>query len=374
MSGPGSVRSGDADIRARIYEAALIPELWSSVLAEISEEIGAFGGGVISMDLERPSLSRFIASGEVENLLSRFFSEGWCEQNARMDAGIRNGVAFQPRFITEEDIFRPSDRYLETPMYRDFLIGIDAGRSAGTVVRHVDGVVAVFSFERRMEDGPLAPEARALLDRCRAHLARASVLAERLAFERAAASVETLGALGIPGVVLGRNCRIVAANHLLQARSDIVIGAADRFALKDGSADGLLSVALEGVLARAKVGTIPLRDEAGMLRTIANVIPLERSARDIFSRGSALVVLVDRAPSESDLGAPLMALFDLTVAEAAVAADIARGLTVAEIADRRQRSRETIRSQVKSILHKTGCARQSEMATLIARLHGPLRP
>lgn len=52
----------------------------------------------------------------------------------------------------------------------------------------------------------------------------------------------------------------------------------------------------------------------------------------------------------------VQSLFDLTAAELAIASDIAAGLTVAQIAQKSQRSVNTVRNQLSSILHKTGAA------------------
>jgi len=61
----------------------------------------------------------------------------------------------------------------------------------------------------------------------------------------------------------------------------------------------------------------------------------------------------------------LTGLFDLTGAEVHVASGIATGGSVEEIAAARAVSRETVRTQLKSILAKTGTSRQVELALLL---------
>jgi|TARA_Y100000991_G_scaffold204253_1_gene179627 DNA-binding CsgD family transcriptional regulator len=66
-------------------------------------------------------------------------------------------------------------------------------------------------------------------------------------------------------------------------------------------------------------------------------------------------------------------LFDLTSAEARVAAAIAEGSDLKSLADRLSLSVETVRGQLKSVFRKTGTRRQNELAARIL-LSPALRP
>src|SRR5262249_37832765 len=62
-------------------------------------------------------------------------------------------------------------------------------------------------------------------------------------------------------------------------------------------------------------------------------------------------------------------LYGLTDAEAAVVEGLVRGLTLRQIAAERRASIHTVRTQMKSVLSKTGAGRQAELVRQI--LHGP---
>ena len=64
-------------------------------------------------------------------------------------------------------------------------------------------------------------------------------------------------------------------------------------------------------------------------------------------------------------------LFDLTPAEARVARGVAEGLTLDAIGNKASISRETVRSQLKAVLAKTGVNRQADLAALLAGLRLP---
>ena len=61
----------------------------------------------------------------------------------------------------------------------------------------------------------------------------------------------------------------------------------------------------------------------------------------------------------------LSRLYSLTNSEAQIATDIALGLEPQFIAERDNRSANTVRTQLKSVYRKTGCCRQNELAALI---------
>ena len=117
---------------------------------------------------------------------------------------------------------------------------------------------------------------------------------------------------------------------------------------------------------------MPIREAAGgRVTAVLQIIPIRRSAHDVFGSSSAIVVLSE--PRQEGREATLVqSLFDLTATELAVANDIAAGLTVAQIAHKARRSVHTVRNQLASILQKTGCSRQSELVILMNQLSGRL--
>ena len=82
----------------------------------------------------------------------------------------------------------------------------------------------------------------------------------------------------------------------------------------------------------------------------------------------AVVFVHDAAEERTDEHELLRSEFGLTGAEAQVAMHIASGLRVQDIADLRSVKPNTIRSQLKSIFHKTHTHRQSQLGALIASL------
>ncbi len=111
-----------------IYEAAIIPERWASVLGSISRAVGAKGGVFFGVSTVATS---WVASESLQEAMEAFVSEGWALRNTRMEAGLKRGLHLTPRFITEDDYY-PGEVEREA-IYHQFSspagLGILRGRS-----------------------------------------------------------------------------------------------------------------------------------------------------------------------------------------------------------------------------------------------------
>jgi DNA-binding CsgD family transcriptional regulator len=103
-------------------------------------------------------------------------------------------------------------------------------------------------------------------------------------------------------------------------------------------------------------------------RLLVMNVPISGALPLGVARPAAAVLVVDGdSRKEPDL-AILRELFSLTPAEARVTGRLALGRSVDEIALETGVSIETVRSQVRSILSKTGTTRQGELISLVLRM------
>jgi DNA-binding CsgD family transcriptional regulator len=86
----------------------------------------------------------------------------------------------------------------------------------------------------------------------------------------------------------------------------------------------------------------------------------------------ALIMVKRPFGRQRDLDRHLMQLFGLSPAEAQVSISLAEGLSPADIAEQRQVAEGTVRVQVKTIMAKLGCRRQTQIAAAVLSLP-PLR-
>ncbi|MBU1347709.1 MAG: LuxR C-terminal-related transcriptional regulator [Alphaproteobacteria bacterium] len=351
------------DFIDRIYECSVVPELWPGVLDDLAAMTESHGGLLFSAR----KVLHWTASDTVREVFSDYVNDGWFTRCSRRVCIMS---ADEPAFFTEQD-FWSEDQMGTDPIYRDFFRPRGLGWSAGTGLRIPSGDNIVFSVERSFERGPMEPEHVERLNALRPHLARSALLSARLGLQRAEGAAEALTALRLPALVLDDAGCVVQANEMIQAHADrILIGAGNRIALSDKAANVRLAESLAGMGAPdgAASFSLPLRDGVGQAVGVLHVLPVARSAHDIFGRGYALLVLTpigaDRSPSV-DL---LRSLFDLTRSEARIAGGLAAGRSVEDIASEGQVAVTTVRSQVRRVLEKTGCGRQAEVTALLAGL------
>jgi DNA-binding CsgD family transcriptional regulator len=205
----------------------------------------------------------------------------------------------------------------------------------------------------------------------RPHLARSAFVTARLGLQRAKGAGETLTLMGLPALLLDEGGAVLEANHLMEALSDHVQWRArDRIALTDGRANELLWASLEALdtAPELPVRSFPLRDGDNTATMVVHIIPVRRSAHDIFTRSYALLVVTPVAAPRAPPIELVRSLFDLTPSEARVARGLAIGETLEEIAATGGVAISTVRTQLRLVMEKTGCTRQAEVVALLANL------
>ncbi|MGV8929301.1 MAG: helix-turn-helix transcriptional regulator [Brevundimonas sp.] len=350
-----------AELIDRIYECSVVPELWPGVLDDLAELTDARGGLLFSAH----KTLGWTASETVRDVFDEYVSEGWFERCSRRVCLMSQ---VQPSFFVEQDFWN-EDQLGADPIYRDFFRPHGLGWSAGTGLRIPTGDNIVFSIERAFERGPIEPEYVDRLNVLRPHLARSALISARLGLKRAHGATEALTALGLPALLLDQAGRVLETNEEVAAVSDCIqVGPRNRLILSDKRANERLAEALAAIEAapEAQSCTFPLRDTFGTPMAVLHMIPIRRSAHDIFGQSYALLVVTPltnhRAPSIE----LMHSLFDLTPSEARVARGLAIGQSPEEIAIAGGVAITTVRSQLRRVLEKTGCSRQSEVAALLA--------
>ena len=98
---------------------------------------------------------------------------------------------------------------------------------------------------------------------------------------------------------------------------------------------------------------------------VAHVIPLRRTARDLFVHCAGVLVISPVTLPKAPPVELVQSLFDLTAAEARVAPSLTMGQTVDEIASENGVSSHSVRTQVRGVLEKTGSRRQADVIALL---------
>lgn len=346
-----------------IYEAAIVPEGWPAVLrdtARIASCREALLGTVLHDD------ARFVAS-------SPEFTEGYEEVLRRIPFAVNERaqrLLVQGRFgfITDDDVFS-RDEIAREPVYRDILIPAGYGSGVATVIAAPTGDTTIVHCERSFAEGTVDGQAIAALDRLRPHFARAGLLGRRLAMERARAASQALELMGLPAAVLGLRGHVLDANALFQElMPGVFLDRAARFTLAHSPADEMLAQVIAGFSRTdlpQPVRSVPVPSHRGASPMVVHVAPVRGRARDIFSFAGAIVVATPVAAGAGPDAGLIAGLFDLTPAEARLAAAIAAGHPPRDAALRLGVTEATARTTLKRILAKTGTRRQADLVGLL---------
>lgn len=349
----------------RIYEAASFPSRWVDVLESLEKLAGAAGSGLFSMDLALTSEEiSYIATRNAEKSMRELVSTDWRFKNNRPALGMKFNT---PRFGTTYDLMSKAD--LERDEFRHgFLIPRGLDEELGTVILAPDGKAVVISLVRAHGAARYKRETVDVFTRLRPHLARSIMLATRAGLRQSEITAQVLSALGVPAVILTGGGAVVAANEAFpfdtvyfttDARNRLtpLVSASDRL-LKDAITDSLMERA-------STPKSFPIFGLEEAQPYIADLLPMPGDAQDLFSRARFVLILTKLATPTPPPVSVLRALYDLTPTEAEVARALAYGETVGAISGERERSRETIRAQLKTIFDKTGTSRQTELVSLL---------
>ena len=342
---------------AGMYEAAVYPSLWGSVLTHICDATGFELAVLFSSD---GSSQNSVVTPSGVDLFSKFLAGGWQDRNERMHRMLAMG---QHGFVHDHDVFSP-DEIDEVPIYRDFLQPNGLGFGAGTFVQSPRDSQMILSLEQRREKGLVRPETIEVLDMIRPHLARAVMLTIEVQKRQTELTLQGLAAIGIPAAVITGNAKLVAANNqFTDLESQVFFRAFDRMRLRDQGANRVFEDALRslGTDAAEVVRSIPVPSTETDPASVVHLLPLRNEAMGFATEGAAILFVSQAIENREVSHALLRGLYDLTKAEAKLASCILQGQGLKAASATLGISYETARTVAKALYAKTGSAGQSDL-------------
>ena len=348
----------------QIYEAAVLPDRWPTILHSVASQIGARGGVFMSTSIDGVQA---MVSPELELHLADYVAEGWAADPERTAPLIADQF---PGFRAETD-YRTVAEIEALPAHAEFLDqrGLIAGTA--TAIQGTRDRSLFLAFEG-FPSHESAAAAKPFLDPLRPHFARAISLTA-LHVERTQVVVDSLALAGAAAAVVGRQGRLRAANAGFIARmADRMIEGPSGLRFTDPFLHRQFEIALERHRAsQGSVQSVAIRDLSGAPPFAIHLLPIKGAARDLCESDGVLLLIADGANlcvPEADL---LRLLFDLTPAEARLSRLIGEGRSLADSCGVLGITEGTARAHLKSIFLKTGVTRQAELALLLAGLGAP---
>ena len=360
------------------HRAALEDGHWLEAIKLADGHCGAFAsqlGTVVAADLvvdEESDFGRIYYRGEVWEEPERLYvGEYW----ATDPRGPRLLAAPYGRLMTNRDLFTEQE-WKTSPVLNEFFPTCGTGEQLLMRLDGGPGLDVIWVLSRHRADGQWEEESRQLIERLSPHLTHAvAVRQELLGARMLSGTVEEMLGGGSAGLVyLDRAGAIVgsndAAERTLRSRDGLIDSRGQLRACQpddDARLGKVLSAALRRHAAGARIGgVVAVRRQPCEPPLAVHVLPVDRG-RAVFGSGRAavLVLIVDPWTKLRVDPRQTAELLGLTPAEGLVAARLAEGMSISEIAEASGRSEHTVRWQVKQALAKTDCSRQAELVRLV---------
>jgi DNA-binding CsgD family transcriptional regulator/PAS domain-containing protein len=355
-----------------IYDAALAPDLWPAALQSVMDDAGAVGAGYSIFNKRRKRVEWLSQSGPLVGREGDYFS--YYNELDRYRPILETLPATRWLQISE---CLPKAVLCRDEWYNDYLLkaGIDDALS----VRLFEGPshIVVFGVSHAIDRAPFTAANIAALQELSEPLARAARLHAELGGVGLGPSIPftALDQLAPAVIVTDGDGRVIEMNRTAER----VLQRGDGLTIRNGKLGALHvfdSARVEALIAAASaeqktggaIGRMRIRRHDGHPSYMLTVAPLGADL-SFYGRPLAMIILVDpnqQSPSERDLAE----FFELSPAESRLAVALLAGKKLREIALDWGVQITTLRTQLSSILRKTGVTRQVDLIRLLSIIPG----
>jgi DNA-binding CsgD family transcriptional regulator len=368
------------DLIGKIYDAAVMPALWPAFLEQMSDAFNSRGTALYLVDFasNRSTCSSddlsFIHSvriaPEAGMSYDRYYSKTnvWLENSRHLPEG---------KLITSDQLFSTED-LVKTEWYNDWLKPQGFFHAMVGHVLKQDSLAVRLSIFRDKQQ-PFAAAESALFSRLVPHISRSCMIHKKLSEVKSlqATNTELLNRLPSGVILFDERGQAVFTNHAAEA----LIRTADGFSLNSQRrclANNLSdtralrqSVANAAELGQSRALSLPRCSSGRPLSAI--VISLQNRPLPFIGTEPVVALFINDPDSPLELDDKLlMQCYGLTLAEAKLAVALLGGQTPGDYALMQSISQNTVKTQLKQVLAKTGTHRQAELIQLLATAFGML--
>ena len=356
-----------SDLIGRIYDAGTDADAWRPVLTDICRWTGGEVAQVLVLEATAAAPFFNVAVGYDAAVHARYLRD-YALQDPRLPAWRR----LPPTVQLCHEVVDPD--WLDRQDFGAFLDENGCRWTMAAIDPAFDGVAGM-SVRRPRRAGPFTPGEARRFDLLVPHIRRGLALAQRLdgLAGRARLAEDVLDRLDRAVVLLAADGRVAHVNAMADRLFE-----SGRLQLRGNrldSADPAEAAALRGLIAAvldpaSGVGPVRLLSGTAGPPLIASGcrLPDRRPTAVAAPQAVAALFLSPIGASRDDLGQVLPGLFGLSRAEARLAVALHDGFSLSEIAEQLQLSRETLRSQLRSVFDKTGTRRQGTLIRLLTDL------
>lgn len=365
---------GFQDLLGSVYEAATESEKWPVALRRLADRLESHVAILASYDFESET-GRIEHAFNVDERLVRLYSRRFGAANPWM----QHAAHFQlPGLVWKGEQVVPQEELVETDYYKEFLAPQNIFHTLCAVVdKHGSSILHL-----RLGRPRAAPKySDADVDLCREaliHIQRATHIQSDFKKHRVIehAAMEALNHVSIGLAVVDSKGRLLAANalaHALIASGDGLVKNASGLEIRyRGRSRSLHNLIADGARANGNdaeqaADFLPLQQASGAQLLAALVRPLAADAAAPNGAQASLVIICDPERKGKLCEQALCRFYELTPAEARLAARLAGAARLDEAAMALGISIHTARTHLKRIFDKTGTDRQADLIRVLCR-------
>lgn len=344
-------------------DAALDPARWNEAMNAVASVTGA--AGAVLLPISGAQIPEVPYSDRLGEVLDTYFCDRWYEQDERS-----KGIPLKRAVTDDLDIF--NEGYIKRhPYYQDFLAPFGLQWFAGVRVAVGDDAWCL-SIQRTFAQGLFSrPEKQGLL-RLSQTLSASAALAKAIGFAAAGATLDALEASGSAALLINRQGEVFQMNRSagqMLTREIHVVNR--RLVARDARSTAAFDRALHDLIWRrsdAALSRPVVLNRTRQYPLLAYLVKPSAVAANALADCKAIAVLVEVGSRNRVPEGTLRAVFNLTDAEARLAARLGSGQSLEDIAIDLGLTKETVRSQLKTIFAKTNTHRQGDLVSLLSPL------
>lgn len=356
--------------RGRLGEAILDPGQWPSIMEAICGATGTTGAALLQSDIRTPDIPK---TPSVDEVFRDYFENNHHLADVRATRGVP--LLLSGRLvIRDQDLFLDQSEMVRDPMYA----AIERYRLRwwSAISFRSGSALWALSLQRTIKEGMFEDHEVEILATLSQALTEVATLSKAVGRQVVLGSLNAFNLIAEPALALTPKGIVLDVNEQASALFSEDFGIRNnRMFMRDSKA----TVALDRKLAEIEEGDIRLRSRTrtgnvvivrreAKRPIILTVMPVHGAARSPFSDARFIVTFRDLDKIQPAPAKVVSEVFSLTPAEGRIAMMIAAGRSPEEIAEELKLSRETVRTQIKAVFHKTRTHRQNELAALIARI------
>lgn len=353
--------------KVRLGEAALDPGQWGSLMEDICAATGTAGAALLQSDVRTPDIPTTRSAAEY---FKNYFRNNLHLNDVRAVRGVPLLLSGKS-VVTDQDIFRSEQDMMRDPLYANLdEFGIRWWAAVGF---QAGSALWGFALQRTPAEGQFQGREIDALAQLSQSLTDAATLSQVAGRQVLLGVINALSHIKKPAVVMDRYGFVIDANSMANALFDDELRIRGRRLI---AADVAARASLDNLVDELRhasesdaLSAFPIVVRRRARHPIViQAVPVPPAARSPFL-GARVVLILNDLDLERGIQSRLLSkAFDLTPAEARLAALLAKDLSLDESANSLGISRQTARNQLKAIFTKTGTSRQAELLSLLLRL------